>query len=296
MEIAVIIPVFNRRAQLQHAVGSVLSQSVGAAEIIVVDDGSTQDLSEIREWCVAKGCQWVVRENNGGPGLSRNEGVEHSKSRWIAFLDSDDVWLTQKLEKQVEWHLSNPSSRISHVEEQWVRDGKKVSKSSHWRAKGGDLFEASCQRCSIGPSCVMIRRDLWDASGGFQPRFKVCEDFELWLRITSHESVGLVSGEGLVEKRGGHTDQLSLRVAAMDRYRIVALLRMLRRSDLTAIQEEIVVSAIRRKARIVSEGAFSRGLKRRSDLYRGLIERDLTGSSDGLNPVEAELWTELEAS
>lgn len=278
---------------MRRAVTSVLEQTWSASKIVIVDDGSTQDLLEIRKWAEDHGCQWNTLSENKGPAAARNFGVGQSNADWIAFLDSDDVWLPDKLKSQSDWHRQNPDTRISQVRETWIREGKAIGKPAHWEPGEGDVFEAACQRCVIGPSCVMIRRDLWDLSGGFDPRFRVCEDFELWLRICRNEAVGLVPGEAQVEKHGGHSDQLSMQVPAMDRYRILALLKLISGGELSLDQNEIAIGAVREKAKIIANGAAKRGMDRREELYSNLAAMDLAGLSEEPNPVVSALWDEV---
>ncbi|MDA7920183.1 glycosyltransferase family 2 protein [Verrucomicrobiales bacterium] len=223
-DVAIIVPVFNRADQVIRAVNSVLAQSFQSFELIVVDDASTDDLNRVRQLVEDSGHQWKRLPSNQGPAAARNEGVRLSSSKWLSFLDSDDEWASQKLTSQWEWHRDNPAFSISQVNEAWFRNGVSFSKPGHLKQGNGDLFEASCQRCAIGPSCVMMTREIWDESGGFDERFRVCEDYALWLRIASKYRAGLVPGEPLVKKHGGHSDQLSVETPLLERYRFLALL------------------------------------------------------------------------
>lgn len=223
-EVAVIVPVFNRPEQIVRAVNSVLAQCLQSFELIVIDDASTCDLGAARQLVESSGHQWQRLPVNSGPAGARNEGVKRSNSKWISFLDSDDEWASQKLTAQSEWHQNNPAFSISQVREAWYRNETLFSKPGHLKQGEGDLFEVSCQRCAIGPSCVMMARELWDESGGFDERFRVCEDYALWLGIASKYRVGLVPGEPLVKKHGGHSDQLSAETPLLERYRFLALL------------------------------------------------------------------------
>jgi len=271
-EIGVVIPAFDRAAMLAEAVTSVFSQTADSFRLVVVDDSSTEDLSEVR-WLVEKrGHLWLSHAENRGVAAARNTGAEALASDWIAFLDSDDLWDPKKLESQLAWHRSHPDCRISQTAERWIRMGREVRKPAGWRQKGGDLFAECVDRCAIGPSCVMIRRDLWTEIGGFDERFPVCEDYELWLRIASREPVCLVAGDPLVEKRGGHPDQLSTRVPALDRYRVVALLQILERGGLGGSPSAIVRAGLAKKAKIVSSGAAKRSAAYRERFYRSLAD------------------------
>ncbi len=287
--VGVVIPVFNRPEMLERAVQSIQSKDGIDLQLVVVDDASTEDLSSVRSAVENAGHRWLSLDENSGPAYCRNAGVEVLSSDWVCFLDSDDFWYPGKLEVQLAWHLENPSVRISQVEEQWHRDGGPVKKPAHWVQKGGNLFADSIERCSIGPSCVMMRRDLWDETGGFDPAFRVCEDYELWLRITADEEVGLIPGGPLISKEGGHSDQLSFLVPAMDRFRVWALLNLLKNAVLKPEETQLICEGIRSKSAILAKGAEKRGKEDQAGFYR-----KLSATGDQLSPDEwldkARLW------
>jgi len=288
--VAVVIPVFNRAQILPRAIGSVLAQTCKPAEFVVVDDGSDEDPGSCRQRMEEAGYRWLSLDRNQGVAAARNAGAAATSSEWIAFLDSDDEWAPEKLERQLAWHERNPEVRISQTRERWVRNEMPVAKPVHWEPLEEGVVRASRRRCMIGPSCVMIRRDLWDESGGFDERFRVCEDFELWLRITASNRVGLVDGEALVTKFGGHKDQLSLTTSALDRHRIVALLEFLCLRDMREDDRTDIIEVIREKAVIVAQGAGKRGDRVRESFYRSLAEFDPAGSAVSIDTFRAEAW------
>ena len=262
--VSVVIPVFNRRSRLERAARSVLVQKHSNLELIVVDDASTIDLSSSRDQMEAQNdsgkIRWLRLDENSGPAAARNAGVALARGDWIAFLDSDDLWHPDKLTSQIAWHRKNPDIRISQVRDQWIRNGKELTKPSRLEQTAGDLFQKSLDHCAIGPSCVMIRRDLWEEEGGFDPWFRVCEDYELWLRITCREPIGLAGAQPLAVKRGGYGDQLSTSVPALDRYRFVALGKLLHseKARLTDEQRIETESELMRRAGILAQGAAKR--------------------------------------
>jgi len=292
-EIAVIIPVYNRANILPRAVESVLSQTYRPIELVVVDDGSDEEAGIARQRIEGAGFRWLSLNRNLGVGAARNAGVKVTSSEWIAFLDSDDVWHPAKLERQLGWHKRNPEVRISQTRENWVRSGAPVTKPIHWEPAEGEMVSSSRRRCMIGPSCVMIRRDLWEETGGFDERFRVCEDFELWLRITSSNRVGLVGGDPLVTKFGGHQDQLSLTTPALDRHRIVALLEFLRSGDISREDRADIILVIKEKAMIVAKGAGKRGERDREGFFRVLAEIDPIELEESVDSLRVEAWNML---
>ncbi len=292
MKVAVIIPAYNRVEELLRAIASLERQTHLPSEWIVVDDGSEIESTPLRSRIEEAGGRFLALPKNRGVAAARNTGVAASSADWIAFLDSDDEWHPRKLETQLTWQSQHPGTRISQVHEQWVRNSKPIRKPSAWEQRGGELFELALRQCVIGPSCVMMRRDLWDEHGGFEERFRVCEDYELWLRITRKEQIGLVEGGPLVTKHGGHRDQLSSTTPALDRFRILALLKLLGEGDLLEIERSLVIAMIREKAEIVAQGAEKRENSPRAALYRSLSRADLTGYRGGSDSLGSDLWTE----
>ncbi len=245
---------------LLRAIRSVLNQTCTDYHLIVVDDASSEDLSTSRE-LVEPDHTWLTLPRNQGPAAARNAGAAaHPQSEWITFLDSDDIWHPDKLEQQLTWHQEHEEYRISQVTEQWIRHGEPIHKPKHLVQPDGDLFSIAVDRCAIGPSCVMIRRDLWDETGGFRPDYRVCEDYELWLRICHREQIGLVSDQPLVDKHAGHDDQLSFTTPALDRWRLMALLQLHSENSakLNQTQLNLVQQAIQRKATVLAKGASKR--------------------------------------
>ncbi len=254
--ISVIIPTFNRSDLLRRAIDSVLSQSFKDFELIVVNDGSTDNtektLAEYNDITL------LNLKHNSGVSCARNRGVKHSGGEWVSFLDSDDQWLPNKLQEQVEWMFHTPQCTIFQSREIWIRDGKRVNQPRALRKKEGDLFFESLQRCSITPSTVMIRRSLFEEHGGFDEALPACEDYDLWLRITASERVGLVDREHLI-RYGGHPDQLSLSTPCLDKYRVYALQKLLSKEGLNGTQKTATIDTLRKKAAIIANGALKRG-------------------------------------
>ena len=178
-KVSVIIPTFNRSELLVRAIDSVLNQSFQDFELVVVDDGSTDSTFEALK--IYKNIIYL-KQQNLGVSAARNKGVEVSSGELIAFLDSDDEWLPEKLQKQIDFLKDNPKLKWCYTDETWIRSGVLVNKKKKHQKSGGDLFKPSLELCLIAPSSVLIRKSLMDRYK-FREDFKVCEDFDLWLKF-----------------------------------------------------------------------------------------------------------------
>ena len=264
-KVSVIIPTYNRAAYLGRAITSVLKQSYPVNEIIIIDNGSTdQTLSLIKKKFTSI---WVIIEKKRGVSFARNLGIKNCKYNWIAFLDSDDEWITEKIEKQFAFlKKSNFEYQFIHTNEIWIKNGiLKNQKKKHLK-KGGYIFEDCLDICKISPSSVLIKKELFDKYGLFDYRFKVCEDYELWLRITSKIKIGYLD-KPLIKKYGGHKGQLSDKYWGIDRYRIKALEKILINDTLKMQQKLKVLEYLLKKINIILLGAINRNNKRIFNMY-----------------------------
>lgn len=230
--VSVIIPTYNRGHVLKRAIDSVLGQTFKNFEILVINDGSTDGTDKILEEY-----QYVRVTNSSQMGVShaRNLGIRQSKGKWICFLDSDDEWLPEKLALQLRKATLEPQSPLIHGDEIWIRNGVRVNPMKKHQKKGGDVFEDALKLCCISPSTVMIRKDLFDEVGFFREDFPVCEDYDLWLKITARYSVAYVD-DFLIRKFGGHADQLSRQYKAMDYWRVLALAEIIQVGGLDPVK------------------------------------------------------------
>ncbi len=229
-EITVIIPVYNRPEMLRQAVESVFEQSFADFELIIVDDGSTDTTGAVAAGLAAapaaRGrCRVITTKHRGYPGAARNRGAEEALGRYLAFLDSDDIWTPEKLEMQSSFMHENRSV-ISHTRELWLRGEKTVSQKGQKHKREGHIFENALKKCIIGPSTVMMERDFYLQTGGFNENLEIAEDYEYWLRITCGYPVGYVN-EMLTHKRAGSWPQLSEKYGKIEWYRLCALAGLL---------------------------------------------------------------------
>jgi glycosyltransferase involved in cell wall biosynthesis len=267
MRVSVIIPTYNRAAWAAEAVASVLAQSYGDFELLVVDDGSTDDTAAALAAFGGK-FKLLRREESRGVSAARNLGARRAAGDWLAFLDSDDLWLPDKLARQVAYMQAHPDLIISQTEEVWVRNGVRVNAPAPCRKMAGDIFLASLKRCLISPSAVLLHRRLFQDLGGFDENLPAAEDYDLWLRIAWRHPVGLVP-EPLIIKRGGHADQLS-RQWGLDRFRIRALVKLLGEPGLPLHYKEAARRTLAEKCRIYAQGCAKRGKHSEANWYKVL--------------------------
>ena len=253
--VSVIIPSFNRASVLPRALDSVLAQTHVAAEIIVVDDGSSDGTNALveRDYPGVK----LLTQGNRGVSSARNAGASVSTGEWLAFLDSDDEWLPEKLSHQLACARDNPHISLIHSNEIWIRRGVRVNQMRKHRKSGGQIFESCLPRCVISPSAVMMSKALFDRLGGFDEDLPACEDYDLWLRVCHQYEVAYIE-HPLIRKYGGHKDQLSAKYWGMDRFRAKALAKLLAQSKLSIEQEVLTKRMLREKCRILMSGAVKR--------------------------------------
>ncbi len=258
MKISVIIPTFNRKKTLGRAIQSVLNQSLSPFEILIIDDGSNDGTEE---W-VKENFQNIkyIYQNNHGVSSARNIGIENAYGDWVAFLDSDDEWLPNKLDKQVKAIDSNPKMKFFHTNEIWIRNGVRVNQMKKHKKYGGYIFEKCLDICRISPSSVLIKKEVFDNIGNFDESLRVCEDYDLWLRITSKYSVVFLDIP-LIYKYGGHVDQLSKVNDGIESYRIQSLEKIIKSGFLSNEQKVMAINALVNKMKI-----YSKGLKKRKKL------------------------------
>lgn len=265
--VSVIIPTRDRRDFLGEAVASVLAQRHVELELIVVDDGSRDGTAEDIAQLGSR-VRYVYQEARG-VSAARNAGARLATGVWIAFLDSDDLWLPEKLERQLAFHRAHPGVDASQTDEIWVRRGVRVNRCRHHEKPSGDIFLPSLWRCLVSPSAVMMKREVYREIGGFDESLPVCEDYDLWLRLGSRHPVGLLP-EPLVIKRGGHEDQLSRRFWGMDRYRVAALVKLLASETLEVERHAAAAGVLREKCAILAGGARRRGREEEALRYQAL--------------------------
>ena len=270
MDISVIIPTYNRMALLRRALKSVTTQVFAPAEVIVVDDGSTdQTIAMVTEKFPNIR---LITQQNRGVSAARNRGIEAAAGEWVAFLDSDDEWLPGKLAEQVSFIRQNRDFKVCHTDEIWIRCGRRVNPKKKHRKPEGWIFGDCLPLCCVSPSSILIHGSVFDDVGAFDTTLPACEDYDLWLRIFARYQAGLVT-KPLVIKYGGHEDQLSKRHWGMDRFRVAALEKLLESDVLDERQRSLTINTLADKCGILIKGFEKRDNTELAQRFKDIQKR-----------------------
>jgi len=268
-KVSVVIPTYNRGRRLLRAISSVLYQSYNNIEVIVVDDGSTDNTCKLITSFFKNRITYIKHKKNRGVSVARNRGILASKAPFIAFLDSDDYWFPKKIQSQIDFFANNPAAVACQTDELWIRNGRRVNPGKRHIKIDGDIFKASLRLCLVSPSAVMIKKSLFDEIGLFDETLPACEDYDLWLRISCHYPIHLIR-KPLVVKEGGHKDQLSAQYSSMDLFRIKSIARLLRSNHLNREYILLALDELAYKCQIYSRGCIKRGRKSEGRFYATL--------------------------
>ena len=220
--ISVIIPTYNYGRFLRDAIDSALAQTYPALEIIVIDDGSTDETSQV----LAEYGERIrtIQQNNQGVGAARNTGIAAARGEYIAFLDSDDLWKPQKLEREIALFEADPTLGMVHSSaEAFDNAGKKLSVlmsgMEGWVAS--ELLRLDREVITAPGSSTMFPRRVAEEIGGFDPRLQPSEDWDFCYRVAVRYRVGYVP-EVLVRYRL-HSNGIHLNIPRMERGMLMAL-------------------------------------------------------------------------
>jgi glycosyltransferase involved in cell wall biosynthesis len=244
-----------------EAVDSVLVQSYTDFELLVIDDGSTDDTDDRLAAYGNRIC--LYRQQNRGASAARNAGIRHARGQYIAFLDSDDLWLRDKLRAQMGLMARDSQVKMCYTEEIWIRRGVRVNPKKKHRKYSGWILEKMLPLCIVSPSSALIAREVFDRVGLFDESLPVCEDYDLWLRIGLHYPITLID-RPLIVKRGGHAGQLSGKFWGLDQYRIQALRKLLAQDYLDNRIRSAAIACLQRKCQILATGCLKRGKERQA--------------------------------
>jgi glycosyltransferase involved in cell wall biosynthesis len=193
--VSVVIPCFNAQRYIGATLRSVLAQEGVSLEVVVVDDGSSdgsaqqvaQDFPQVK----------LLRVPNGGVARARNRGIEAATGDWIAFVDADDIWLPGKLQAQLDEQAAWADCRMSYTAwKVWFSDSpepeadvlqelaRTAGELKRWEGASGWIYPELLLDCEVWTSTVLVRRDVLQEIGGFNPDLRIGEDYDLWLRAS----------------------------------------------------------------------------------------------------------------
>ena len=268
MNISVVIPTYNRIELLKRSIDSVINQTIKPSEIIIVDDGSNDGTEAMvkNKYDSLK----LITQKNKGASAARNSGIKASSGEWICFLDSDDEWKNDKLEKQITAATNNSDYKFFHSNEIWIKNGKRINQKKKHKKYGGDIFKKCLDMCRISPSSVLIEKNIFEEIGFFNENLVVCEDYELWLRICDKYEVFFID-EPLIFKYGGHQGQLSYSIDSIECHRIKALEYLLS-TGLSKENRDYTIQMLINKISIYLNGLIKRGKKHEIAVYEEKIK------------------------
>jgi hypothetical protein len=163
----------------------------------------------------------------------------------------------------------NPSCRIVHTRETWIRNGKTVSQAGFNHKRFGDIFQDALEKCIIGPSTVLIEKSLYSELGGFREDLEIAEDYELWLRLCNSNSIGYID-EPLITKRAGHGDQLSEKYGQIEIFRIRGLQELVEQSCFSPGNQKLAEHELARKC-----GIYAAGCRKRNKPEEAIIHESI---------------------
>lgn len=202
--VAAIIATYNYGRFLGEAIESVLGQTRRPDEIVVVDDGSTDDTAEVVARYAHEGVRYIYKDNSG-VSSARNRGIRETTSELIAFLDADDKWLPEKIELQVR-HLKQHSEVGLVTGSEWETDegGRRVWRLDRKPLASAYLYPRILVENAIGsPSLVMVRRSCLERVGLFDEAIGLAQDWDLWIRITKDCAIGVLGEPLILYRRHG---------------------------------------------------------------------------------------------
>lgn len=274
--VSAIIVTHNRAAFLAEAIDSVLAQTYFQKnpadwELVVVDDGSTDQTPDlVAAYRETFPQVRFLRLEHGGVSRARNRGLEVAAGEFIAFLDSDDLWLKDKVQVQLSYLKAFPEARFCLTEEIWVRNGRRVNQRKRHQKYSGRVLEKVLPLCLLSLSSAMFRRQLFEEIGKFDESLPVCEDYDLGLKIALRYPYHFLPAP-LIIKRGGHPDQLSKKYWGMDRWRVQALEKALELAT-TEADRALIRAEIVRKCQVLVSGFLKRGSREEADYYQQKIQ------------------------
>jgi len=256
MQVSVIIPTYNSARFLTEAIDSVLAQSFKDFEILVIDDGSTDETKAVMQRYGSP--VRYIYQANAGVAAARNRGIELSRGKYVAFLDADDAWFADKLETQLDALAKHADCRACysaftvadhHMNSIDIRRSNRQGRAIDDLLSLGNLIGT--------PSTVLCERPLFEAVGGFDPEMSQCADWDMWVRIASHTEF-LYIAEPLVKYRQ-HDGNMSRSASLLESDSLRVLEKGFAMTGLTARQRGRRRAAFARNYMVLAGAYFQAG-------------------------------------
>ena len=198
--VSIIMPTYNRAALLPRSISSILNQTFEDFELIIIDDGSTDDTEDVVRGFNDKRIVYIKNNNNLGATTSRNEGIKISKGRFIAFQDSDDEWMPQKLEKQINiLNGSAPDLGVVYTGFNRVNGNRReYIPKINVITKEGNIHEELLKGNFIGTPTLLVKKECFDKSGLFDDRIPRLQDWDLALRLSKYFNFAFIAEPMLI--------------------------------------------------------------------------------------------------
>ena len=257
--VSVIIPVYNGEKYIAESLQCVFQQSYNPIEVIIVDDGSTDNSIQIIY--EIPGEKKIITQQNKDVSDARNSGIKNANGEYIAFLDQDDLWDKTKLEKQIQIFLKDPNvdlvltdlSKFNDEGREWhPKDRHKASS----RLNNRNLFENLIRKNVLMPSAVMVKKSSIKRAGFFDSNFKTCGDYEMWLRMAALGMKFKYLPEPLTFYRQ-HGENTSKKIEIMNEDRLRAIQKIFSLTELSPEQKKLEKLGLASVYREASQSFFS---------------------------------------
>jgi glycosyltransferase involved in cell wall biosynthesis len=195
LKVSIIVPTYNRAHLVMETIDSILAQTVKDFELIVVDNESTDNTEEVIKSYTDERIKYFRHQNNGLVAVNRNYGISKANGEYIAFCDDDDLWMPEKLERQVKLLDLNKELGLVYSDCYIIYENGNLERYtllSSLKLFRGNVFNKLFQSNFIPMLTVMIRREILSKVGGFDPKYIIAQDYDLWLRIAEHYPIDFI--------------------------------------------------------------------------------------------------------
>lgn len=206
--VSAVIPVYNGSNYVREAIDSALAQTYKNMEILVIDDGSTDNTWEILQSYGDK--IRTFHKENGGVSTALNLGIKNMRGEWFAWLSHDDLWLPENIEKKMKFLKENPSYMMCYGEMDYINSEHKILKiynsTGRWYPKSKMLRHLLRCGCDIWGITTLINRECFERIGLFNENLRYCQDYEFWYRLALKYELGFCKGK--YSQSRVHTEQI----------------------------------------------------------------------------------------